>query len=426
MIATLFLSFIALLLFGLPVSFAIGLSSLIVIVLDPSLSAKLVITRTIAGMDSFPLMAIPFFVLAGEIMSRSGMTDRIVDFAMAIVGHIRGGLAHVNILANMMTASVSGSVAAGCTATGSILIPAMIREGYKPSFAALLTAFGSMMGPMIPPSIFLIIYGSMANVSIGALFLGGIVPGLLIGLSLFILAGIMLRNEECARPKRAFSGSLVVQTGLRAGWALFMPVIVIGGILAGFMTPTEAAIVAVVYSLFVGFFLQRTLNLAMLRDLVLSSAVFSTNIMLLVAFSSTFGTIMTIGHFDTVMLKWLTGTFEQPWMILGVLILALALVGGLMDEIATALLFVPSVSAIGKALHYDPVHFGVVIVLAILIGAVMPPVATLHFIACSIARIPISAIMSRVGYFLLPIFIVTFLIAYVPVLVTAIPRLVYG
>jgi len=424
LIGTLFLLFAILLMAGVPVAFASGIASLIVIAVSPTLSFKLAITKTFAGMDSFPLMAIPFFILAGEVMAVSGMTDRIVRFALALVGHIRGGLAQVNVLSNMLMSGVSGSCAADCAATGSILIPAMVREGYPRDFSALVTAFASTMGPMIPPSIFMIIYGSMANVSIGALFLGGIVPGLLIGLSLMILVAILVRGKRFAAPKGRLQIGPVLREAWAARWALIMPVVVVGGILGGFMTPTEAGIVAVVYALFVGFVLQRTLTVKSLRKLTMDAAMASGNVMMLVAFASVFGTLLTLGRFDAVVLDLLIGLTSQAWIIMALIIFALMIVGGIMDEIATAVMFVPSLAVIGTNLGYDPVHFGVTMVMAILLGAVVPPVATLLFIGCSIAQIPLSAIMRLVWIFLLPLVLVTFAIAYVPPLVTTIPRLV--
>jgi len=422
MIGILFLAFAVFLAAGVPVAFGIGLSALIVILLEPSLSLPVMITKTFAGMDSFPLMAIPFFILAGEIMGRSGMTDRIVAFASSLVGHIRGGLAHVNIIANMIMAGVSGSAAADCSATGSILIPAMVREGYRRDFSALVTAFAATMGPMIPPSIFMIIYGTIAGVSVGALFLGGIVPGIMIGLFLMALVAILTRGASYAVPRGQFAWRAVWTTAREAVWALVMPVIVVGGILGGFMTPTEAGIIAVVYSILVGVWVHRELAWKGLREIVMAGAVSSANIMLVVGFAAVFGNILTLARFDELILRLLLQTTNSPSLIVAEIIVALLVIGGIMDEIATAFMFVPSLAAIGAKLGYDPVHFGVVMVLAILLGAVVPPVATLLFIGCSIAKIPLSAIMRLVWLFLVPLLLVTFLIAYIPPLVTAIPR----
>ncbi len=424
MIALLFGSFTLLLLAGVPVAFAIGLSSLLVITVDPTLSAQILITKTFGGMDSFPLMAIPFFILAGEVMSRSGMTERIVRFASALVGHIRGGLAHVNVLANMLMAGVSGSCAADCSATGAILIPSMIRQGYRPDFSVLVTAFASTMGPMIPPSIFMIIYGSIANVSIAALFLGGLVPGLLIGASLMALVAILTRGQAYAVPTGAFSAAEVRGSARQALFALVMPVIVVGGILSGVMTPTEAGIVAVVYSVIVGLVVMRTLTWSSLKAVVGDAAVSAGSVMLLVAVAAVFGNLLTRFRFDEAVLDLLLSTTSNPYLIVAEIILALCVIGGVMDEVATAIMFVPSLSAIGQSLGFDPVHFGVVMVQAILIGAVVPPVATLLFIGCGIAKVPLSAIMRLVWVFLVPLVGVTFLIAYVPSLVLALPRLV--
>jgi tripartite ATP-independent transporter DctM subunit len=423
MILTLFIAFVILLLIGVPVAFSTGIAALIVVLLDAALSARLLVTKTFGGMDSFPLMAIPFFILAGEIMAHSGLTQRIVNLAMALVGHIRGGLAHVTVMANALMSGVSGSASADCAATGSILIPSMIKQGYKPAFAALITAFSAMMGPIIPPSIFMIIYGSMAGVSIGKLFIGGVVPGLLIGISLMMLVAILVRRSSFAVPTTTFSFQKIVRSTIGAAWALVMPVVIVGGILGGIMTPTEAGIVAVVYSLFVGFFVYRTLTFKQLRELTMSAALSSANIMMVVGFASVFGTILALGRFETVVMDVLFGITDQPWLLVAILIVVLAIIGSLMDEISTAVLFVPTLAKIGVALHYDPVHFGVVMVLAIMLGAVVPPVATLLFIGCTLAKIPLSAIMKLVWVFLIPLLFVNLLIAYVPALVTFLPSL---
>jgi C4-dicarboxylate transporter DctM subunit len=423
MILTLFIAFVILLLIGVPVAFSTGIAALLVVLLDPALSARLLVTKTFGGMDSFPLLAIPFFILAGEIMAHSGLTQRIVNLAMALVGHIRGGLAHVTVMANALMSGVSGSASADCAATGSILIPSMIKQGYKPAFAALITAFSAMMGPIIPPSIFMIIYGSMAGVSIGKLFIGGVVPGLLIGISLMMLVAILVRRSSFAVPTTTFSFQKIVRSTISAAWALVMPVVIVGGILGGIMTPTEAGIVAVVYSLFVGFFVYRTLTFKQLRELTMSAALSSANIMMVVGFASVFGTILALGRFETVVMNVLFGITDQPWLLVAILIVALAIIGSLMDEISTAVLFVPTLAKIGVALHYDPVHFGVVMVLAIMLGAVVPPVATLLFIGCTLAKIPLSAIMKLVWVFLIPLLFVNLLIAYVPALVTFLPSL---
>ncbi len=426
MIGLLFAAFVGFMALGIPIAFSIGLACVLAILLDPSLSFRVVITKTFAGMDSFPLMAIPFFIVAGEVMSKSGMTTHIVGFAQSLVGHIRGGLAHVNILANMLMAGVSGSCAADCAATGTILIPAMVKQGYKEDFSVCVTAFASTMGPMIPPSIFMILYGSIANVSIGALFLGGLVPGLLIGFFLMGLVAILTRGQSYAVSRGAFRWRAVGGAAREAVWALVMPVIVVGGILFGWMTPTEASIVAVVYSLFVGMVVLRTVDWPVLRQVVVNAAVTSASVLLLVAVAAVFGYLLTRWRFDQLLLGLLQRTTSEPSLVVAEIIVALFLLGGIMDEIATTIMFVPSLAVIGAQLGYDPVHFGVVMVLAILIGAVVPPVATLLFIGCSIARIPLSRILRLTWVFLVPLVLVTFLTAYVPPLVTFLPRLFFG
>lgn len=421
MILTLFASFLILLALGVPVAFSTGLSALIVVLTEPAVQERLLITKTFGGMDSFTLMAIPFFILAGEVMSRSGLTTRIVDLAAAVVGHIKGGLAHVTVLGNAMMAGISGSASADCAATGSILIPAMIRQGYKPEFAALIAAFSAMMAPLIPPSIFMIIYGSMAGVSIGRLFIAGIIPGLLIGLSLLVLVAILVRSANFKVETTSFSLRRLLRSFLRASWAIVMPFVIVGGILGGFMTPTEAGIVAVVYSLFYGFVIERSLTFSSLRELTMSAALSSANIMIIVGFASVFGTILALGRFEQQVTGILYSITTEPLLVVTMLVILLTLIGGLMDEVSTAVLFVPTLAAIGADMGFDPVQFGVVMVLAIMMGAVMPPVGTLLFIGVGIANIPLSRILKLVWLFLLPLLIVNLMIAYFPVFATFLP-----
>lgn len=421
MILILFGSFILLLLAGLPVAFSTGLSALIVVIVEPAVQERLLITKTFGGMDSFTLMAIPFFILAGEVMSHSGLTRRIVDLAAALVGHVKGGLAHVAVLGNAMMAGISGSASADCAATGSILIPAMIRQGYKPEFAALITAFSAMMAPIIPPSIFMIIYGSMTGVSIGRLFVAGIIPGIMIGTSLLILVAILVRSSSFKVETTAFSLRQVGQTFLAASWAIVMPFVIVGGILGGFMTPTEAGIVAVVYALFYGFVIERSLTIKTLKVLTMSAALSSANIMMIVGFASVFGTILALGRFEQHVTEVLYSITTEPLLVVTILVILLTLIGGLMDEVSTAVLFVPTLAAIGADMGFDPVQFGVVMVLAIMMGAVMPPVGTLLFIGVGIAKIPLSRILKLVWVFLLPLLIVNLLIAYFPIFATILP-----
>lgn len=423
MILTLFGSFVALLLLGVPVAFATGLASLLVVLTEPMVQERLLITRTFGGMDSFTLMAIPFFIMAGEVMGRSGLTLKIVDLAMATVGHIRGGLAYVQIVANGLMACLSGTAAGSAAAVGSILIPEMVRKGYDPRVASLTNAFGAMMGPMIPPSMFMIIYGSIAGVSIGKLFIGGIIPGILIGLALTVLVGFLMRRKSFQVDTVPFSARRLFKSLLDASWAALMPVLVVGGILAGVTTPTEAGIIAVVYALFYGFVVARTLTLKSLRELTMSAALSSANIMMVVGFAAVLGTILALGRFETHAINALFSISDNPYIIVVVLIVMLGLIGSIMDEVSVAVLFVPTLAAIGATLGFDPVHFGVVMVLAIMMGAVFPPVATLLFISNTIAGVRLSDIIGMVWIFLLTLLLVNVLIAFVPPLVLFLPSL---
>ncbi len=422
MIGLLFLSFGAFLALGMPIVFGIGASSLVALLVDGQIPFSVVVTKIFSGMDSFPLMAIPFFILAGEIMNRSGITERIVEFSNDLVGRLRGGLAHVNILANMILAGVSGSCVADCSATGTLLIPAMVKKGYPVEFSVCLTACASTMGPIIPPSILMILYGSLTGVSIGALFLGGVIPGVIIGLSLMAVAFLLCRWRGFGAPMEGGSLRHLGVSLRRAVWALLVPVIILGGILSGVFTATEAGVVAVVYSLVVGLFVLRTLRPSQLLGILVDSAVTAGMVMLIIGVASIFGYLLTRWHFQTLVLDALQSLSNSPGVILAEIMVFLIVLGGFVDVTPMLIMFGPALAVIGSALGYDPVHFGVVIVLTSLIGAVTPPVATLLFVSCGIAKIPLSRIVRPVWVFVLPLVVVAFLIAYVPPLVTAIPR----
>lgn len=422
MIAVLFLSFGAFLVLGMPVVFGIGAASLLALLVEGQIRLSVMVTKIFGGMDSFPLMAIPFFILAGEIMNRSGITERIVEFSNDLVGHLRGGLAHVNIVANMILAGVSGSCVADCSATGTLLIPAMAKKGYPVEFSVCLTACASTMGPIIPPSILMILYGSLTGVSIGALFLGGVIPGVIIGLSLMLVVLLLCRARGFGAPLEAGSLRHLALSFRRAVWALLVPVIILGGILSGVFTATEAGIVAVVYSLLVALCVLRTLKPSQLLGILVDSTVTAGMVMLIIGTASIFGYLLTRWHFPDMVLTLLRSVSGEPGIILAEIMLFLIILGGFVDVTPMLIMFGPALAAIGAKLGYDPVHFGVVIVLTSLIGAVTPPVATLLFVSCGIAKIPLSRIIGPVWVFVLPLVAVAFLTAYVPPLVTAIPR----
>ncbi len=423
MIGLLFASFGLFLLLGMPIVFGIGASALLAMVLEGQIPVSAMVTKIFGGMDSFPLMAIPFFILAGEIMNRSGITEGIVEFSADLVGYFRGGLAHVNIVTNMILAGVSGSCVADCSATGTLLIPAMVKKGYPVEFSVCLTASASTMGPIIPPSILMILYGSMTGVSIGALFLGGFIPGILIGIGLMLLTVILCRRGGFGAPMEGGSLGHLRVSFPRAVWALLVPVIILGGILSGIFTATEAGIVAVVYSLLVGLFILRTLRPNQLLGILVDSTVTAGMVMLIIGVASAFGYLLTRWHFQDIVLQFLQVLSNRPGVIVAEIMLFLIILGGFVDVTPMLIMFGPALAAIGAKLGYDPVHFGVVMVLTALIGAVTPPVATLLFVSCGIAKIPLSRIVRPVWAFVLPLVAVAFLIAYVPPLVTFIPRL---
>ena len=291
MLIALFVIFLILLFINVPVGIAIGLSSVATLYFFSDVPLNTVITRMYSGVDSFTLLSIPFFILAGELMNESGITDKIVSFAKSLVGHIKGGLAHVTVVTSMLFSGISGSATADASAVGSVLIPAMKKDGIDSEFAVAVTASSSAIGPIIPPSILMIIYGSVANVSIAKLFLGGILPGILIGLSLMIVVYYYANKRNYKAEKRA-NLKIIINSFLNSSLALFMPIIILGGIFSGIFTSTEASIVAVVYAIIIGLFVTKKIEFCDLGRIFVKSAVTSSTAMLIIATSSIFAWIL--------------------------------------------------------------------------------------------------------------------------------------
>ena len=419
---TLFLLMLALFAIAMPVAWSMALASTIYMVLGPKIPLQAVIQRMIGGIDTFPLLAIPFFILAGNLMNTGGVTARLVAFSKALVGHIRGGLAHVVVVTNMIMAGMSGSAVADCTGTGSILIPAMIRERYSPAFAAAITATASTIGPIIPPSIPMVIYAAIVNTSVARMFLGGFVPGVLMGLFLIGIGYGISRRRGYPREPRASLRHLL-SSAKESILALIMPVIVLGGILGGAFTPTEAAVVAALYAFVLGAFVYGELRLRHLPAVAEEVIVGTASVMLIVAAATPFGWLLAAERAPQALAAAFSA-LTQPWQLLLAINLLLLLLGCFMESLSILIILSPVLAPVIAAAGINDTHFGVVLVLNLMIGAVTPPVGVLMYIVCRIAQVSIVDFAREAFLPILALIAVLMLITFYPPLVVWLPNLI--
>ncbi len=424
MLTILFSTFFVLLLINMPIAFALGIAAATTLLLDDTLPINSIVTRAFVGVDSFTLLAIPFFIIAGELMNACGITERIVNFARSLVGHIRGGLAHVSIVSSMFFSGISGSATADASALGSMMIPAMKKNGFDADYAVAVNASSSAMGPIIPPSIMMVIYGSIANVSIAQLFLGGFVPGVMVGLGLMAMAYVIAKKRNYPAPSR--SELPPVLGSLRgAAWALAMPVIILGGIFSGVFTATEAGVVAVAYAALVGTFVYRTLTFRLVGELLVSAAVTTAAAMFLIAMATSFAWLLAWAGFGAAVLDVLGGVSADPTVALLLILVFILMLGLFIEGIPILIIFTPVLLPVVLGLGIDPVFFGVVLVMAVVIGSVTPPVGILTYICCAIAGITISQAFRGLVPFCAVLIAILLLCAVVPALVMTVPN-VFG
>jgi C4-dicarboxylate transporter DctM subunit len=420
--------FFILLILGVPIAFSIGAATFIPLMLDGRLPFTLVITRLFGGMDSFPLMAIPFFVLTGTLASACNLVDRIMQLANFLVGRMRAGLAQVDIVTSMLFGGVSGSAVADCAATASILIPSMTNKGYPKSYAVGVCATSSTIGALIPPSIPMIIYGFLTNVSTGKLFLAGALPGVLVGILLMITAYILSIRGGFGRdddaPRRTLPGFYLAVR--ESAPALTIPFIIIGGIVGGVFTPTEAGIIAAVAVLLVGQFCYGGFTLRKLRDAVMSAALTTSMVMLILAASTVFANLLTRAQFQSQAIVLLNLITDVPELQLLLVVIMLLILGCFIDGTAILIMFAAPLFGVGQALGYDPLQFGTIIVMCCLIGGVTPPVGTLMFISAAVARIGLGEASRGIFPFFLALCAALLLVAAFPPLTTFLPRLLLG
>ncbi len=416
--------FLILLLVGLPVFFALlAAPGLVLWMSGQERDVALLYRNVYNGMDSFPLMAIPFFMLAGELMNRGGITERLVEFAQALMGHLRGGLAHVNILSSMLFAGLSGSAVADTSALGSMLIPAMEKQGYTRRFSAAITAASSVIGPIIPPSGIMIIYAYVMGESVAALFLAGIVPGILVGLSLMFMVKIMADRYDFPVASRRTTWREKGQASLKAFFPLMTPVIIMGGILGGIFTPTEAAAVAAAYGLLIGLFVMRTLTLRDIPGILQRAAATSAVVLLLVGAAMAFKTVVSLSHAPEILAAAILGLSDNPLVLLFLINVLLFIVGMFLDAGPAIIILGPVLGPIFTQMGVDPIHFAIIMSVNLTVGLITPPMGLVLFVASSVSGERIATISRAILPFLLMEVIVIFLITYIPAISMTIPRL---
>ncbi|OPL08481.1 MAG: C4-dicarboxylate ABC transporter permease [delta proteobacterium ML8_F1] len=416
---TLFLLFFVLLVFNLPIASALGLASVITL-LTFDLPTRVYAYTMFSATAKFTLLAIPFFILAGMIMERAGISRRLIDFANKSVGHLRGGLAIVTVLTSSFFAAISGSGPATVAALGSILIPAMDEEGYDKGMASALVATSGAIGIIIPPSIAFVVYGVVAQVSIGKLFIAGIVPGLLFGLSLIVMSLIVSRKYELKTHKVASPKEMLISLK-NAFWGLMTPIIILGGIYSGIFTPTEAAGVVVFYGLFVGFFIYKELKVRDLFDLLVDASISSATVMLIVASASVFAWLITTQGVANNIANAMMSLTTNPIIILLMINIFLLVAGMFIDAISAMYILLPIFIPILNSVGVDLTLFGVIMTVNLAIGQVTPPVGVNLYVACGISKIGMNQISRSVVPFLIASIIALMLITYIPAIALWLP-----
>lgn len=424
-----FAALVALILLGIPVFLALAVVGLSGVFLTSDLPLPLYPQRLFAALNSYSLLALPYFILAGELMTRGGLGAALVDFCRALIGHFRGSLAHTTVLSCIAMANVSGSSTAEAAAIGSVVAPAMKEDGYKPGLAAAIIGTAATIGPIIPPSMTMIVYGSITGVSIGSLFLAGIIPGLLIGLAFMVaiyLLSFSSRYAELASSSPRRSLRQILSAGRRAWIALLAPVIILGGIFAGIFTATEAGIVACFYAFVVGYFFYKTFTLRDIPRIVGNAAITTAMVCGIIAVAGPVGWLLAYFDFNETVLNLLSVFEGNPTAVLVVLIASFLFLSMFIESLAVLIVLAPVAGVVSQAAGLDPLHVGILMVLSTQIGATTPPVAVLLFVSTTVAGAKFSRTVVASLPFIATLVIMLIIFTAFPGLVTALPDLVRG
>ena len=419
----LFLSFVVLLVMGFPIVFVLAISAFVAVALGSNYPYLVVVKEMFSGLDSFPLMAVPFFILAAELMTGGAMTYVLLRFASQFVGHLRGGLGYANVISAALFSGISGSALADAAGPGAMMIRMMEKSGYDKSYAAALTASAAVMGPIIPPSIIMIVYAlQVEQVSVGALFIAGVVPGVVIALALSAANFIVSRKRNYRGEAERPSGREMVRTTLHALPALLLIVIIIGGIRAGVFTPTEASVVAIFYALVCGMFLYRSLKIRDIPAIVFRAALISIAVLIILAAARAFAWVLIIESVPQQLAEAIVSWNLSPIVFLLAVNLLLIVFGLFMDPLPGVMVLVPILAPIAHSLGIDPIHFAMVVILNLTIGLITPPVGALLFVVSSAVKLRVGAIIREMPPFFIAHMIVLLLVTFIPSLSTWLPR----
>jgi C4-dicarboxylate transporter DctM subunit len=405
---------------GLPVYLALLLTS-VVFMVGMDLPLNLLVIKMFGGVNSFSLMAIPFFIIAGNIMAKADITDKIIDLSDSLVGQFKGGLGHVNILASMFFGGIQGSGIADASAIGGMLIPAMEKQGYDKDYAVAVTAGSSMLSPIIPPSIAMILYSYYTEIPVSRLFLGGIVPGVLIALLQMGVNRFMYSKRKYQIPTHAFSLKKLFVSFTRSLGALMMPIIIIVGIVTGIVTATEAGVIAIGYGLIYGFWISKKLRLKDMPEILISSGHTTAILMITIAAAAALSNVLVRMRFQNEVMSFVVTTIGNPISGTLFLMVVIFILGMFLDPTVLIAMLAPTVLAIGNSFGFDAIHYGVVMVILMQVGAITPPVGSFLFVSCGVANLPIEKAVKPLLPFIASVMVVIVISFFVPLLVTFLP-----
>lgn len=426
MTVAIFVVLLGLMMIGVPIAVSMGLTAVIFFILLGEIDAlSMIPARMYSSTTGFPLLAIPFFILTGQLMNTGGITYRLFRFAQCLVGHIKGGLGHVNVVNSMIFAGMSGAAVADAAGIGMVEMEAMTKAGFDRRFSAAVTSASSTIGPIVPPSIPFVIFGSLTGTSVGRLFLGGFIPGFIMGLAMMVTVYIISHRRGYPRERRATFRELIAST-LNSLSAMFTPIIIIGGILMGIFTPTEASVAAAIYALFLTTFVYKEIRIKDLPRIFWETLEHTIRVMFIISAAGIFGWLLIHQRVPEAVINSLMALSQNPWVILLIINIILIVLGCFMEGISVMLLTIPVFMPLITKIGIDPVHFGVLMTLNLMVGLLTPPVGMVLYAVSSVGRVPLWELASELKWYIVALMVCLGLITYIPGLVTWLPNLLMG